>query len=570
MLAARMRSSFRIKIALLAASCSVVPLALVGWLLIDVNAREVESASQALQIALTEDIAARVDAQAERSERALSSIARALTDAELDPDARVALALRLLEGAPDLDVVAVYDASGALIDRMRDPRAAEVRTPDRLDPALRREDGAIGAATHDEAVRALVVVPLRADDRVTGYAASPVSLAPLQREIERLSRAQLASDEGALMILDARGRALAHPDPSLLMTRVGEADLASASRVHGSAEIEDAAGRAWITTRVTLERRPWIVVARIPKDVAYASLAEMRTIVLATIALAIVLAALASFLLARRLSRPIASLVEHTKALAARRFDARVSIRTGDELSVLGDALNDAAQELSASEARAREEMAIRADLGRYLPAEIVEAVIRREQSMELGGRRVPVTVLFADVVAFTPLSDRLPPEEVVALLNELFTLLTEAVFRHGGTVDKFVGDCVMALFGAPASVEDHARRAILCAEDMLRFAESANAGWKERFGVEVALAIGVNTGDAVVGNVGSRERMEYTAIGDVVNVAARLETIARPQQILISRATREALGDGFELAPIGAREVPGRREPVELFEVTW
>lgn len=570
-----MRFPFRLKIALLAAACAAVPLVTLGWLLIDVNAREVESSSQALQIALTEQVAARIDEEAERTERALSAIAGTLADGELDPDARVALALRLLDTAPDLDVVAVYDASGALIDRMRDPDR-EADTPATLPADLRERASSEGSATAEaerdgEDVRVLLVVPLRARERVTGYAAAPISLAPLQREVERLSRAHLASDEGALFVLDAAGRALVHPDSSRLLERSElSADVGSLSRAPSSGEHLDGQGRAWIATRVGLERRPWAVVAQIPKDVAYASLAQMRTIVLASIGLALAIALLASFLLARRIAAPIAKLVAFTRELAARRFDARVSIATGDELAVLGDALSEAAAELQESEARTREEMAIRADLGRYLPAELVEAIIRREQSMELGGRRTAVTVLFADVVAFTPLSDRLPPEQVVALLNELFTLLTEAVFRHGGTVDKFVGDCVMALWGAPAPLEDHALCALSCAQDMLRFCESANVGWKERFGVEVQLAIGVNSGDAVVGNVGSRERMEYTAIGDVVNVAARLEAIARPQQILISGATAEHVQGELELTAIGAREVPGRAAPIELWEVAW
>ena len=127
-----------------------------------------------------------------------------------------------------------------------------------------------------------------------------------------------------------------------------------------------------------------------------------------------------------------------------------------------------------------------------------------------------------------------------------------------------------MAVFGAPAEQPDHAARALATARDMLRFLEAANAGLEDRYGVTVQLAIGVNSGDAVVGNVGSEKRMEYTAIGDVVNVAARLETIARPQQILVTRATADAAGDEFERTRIGEREVPGRAAPVELFEVSW
>ncbi len=576
----RVRFPFRLKIAILTASFAALPLVAVGWLLIDVNAREIETSSQALQIVLTEQVAEQIDGELEAAQRALSAIANALTDESLSEDARVSLALRLLDAQPGLDLVVLYDARGELIDRMRDPRANDVATPERLLDPLRMAASSRGVAigrperSGTDAVRVLLVVPLTANGAVTGYAAAPFSLASVQRTIERLSRAHLASDEGALVIVDEQRRFLAHPDAERVLLPASDVALepnaAELARAPISAEVEGRDGRTQIVTSVGLSRVPWAVVAQIPKDVAYASLDQMRLIVLATIAIALLHATLAAFFLAQRIAAPIAKLVAFTRELAARNFDRRVAISTRDELSVLGDALSDAAAELERSEARMQEEMAIRADLRRYLPGELVDAVIRREQSMELGGRRVDVSVLFADVVAFTPLSDRLPPEQVVALLNELFTLLTEAVFRHGGTVDKLIGDCVMALFGAPSPAEDHARRALLTAQDMLRFVESANDGWKERFGVEVQLAIGINSGEAVVGNVGSETRMEYTAIGDVVNVAARLETIARPQQILVSRATARAVGDAFELLPIGSREVPGRTEPVELFEVSW
>jgi adenylate cyclase len=565
-----MRFPFRLKIALLTATFSAVPLLVVGWLLIDVNAREVESNHQALRIAVTERVAAQIDDELSRARRTLGAIGTALTDTTLEEHVRVTLALRLLD-AGGLEVAGIYDAEGALIDRMRDPDVEEATTPETIDRALRDRADLAGAALGevDAESQALLVIPLRAGDRTTGYVVTPFSLAGTQALVTRLSTSQLASDEGALFVVDGARRILAHPDRARVGRVAPGFDVAAVARMPISEE-RTIGGRTLITTSVGLDDAPWAIVAEIPEEVMYASIARMRTIVIATIAGTLLAAFLAAFVFARLLTAPIGKLVAFTRSLAARDFDARVDVGTKDELAVLGSALSDAAKELGASEARIREEMAIRADLRRYLPAELVDAIIRREQSMELGGRRLPITVLFADVVAFTPLSERLPPEQVVALLNELFTLLTEAVFRHGGTVDKFVGDCVMAIWGAPAPSDDHAERAVLAAQDMLRFLESANAEWKARFGTGVQLAIGVNTGDAVVGNVGSETRMEYTAIGDVVNVAARLETVARPQQILVSRATADAVGDAFELARVGEREVPGRTAPIELFEVSW
>lgn len=562
-----MRFPFRLKIALLTATVAALPLIVAGWLLIDVNAREIESTNQALQLALVRQVADLADAEVARAEGTLEAIAAALGDASLAEDARVATSLRLLDADPTVDVVAVYGPDGAIIDRLHAP-SVDARTPASLDAALRgaaSRGRALGEPSVDEGVtRVLLVVPVRANGELTGFAAAPWSLARVQARVVALSTAQLASREGRVTLVDADGARLAHPDVAQLGAR-GPAPDPSARRAPVSGERD---GR--LETTAGARSLPWFAVASIPTEIAYASLAQMRRIVITTIGVALVLALLAAFFFARRLTAPIDQLVGLTKDLAARRFDRRVQLTTGDELSTLGDALNDAAAALDASEAQIREQIAIRGDLGRYLPAEIVEEIVGRQRSMELGGQRRAITVLFADVVAFTPLSDKLPAEEVVTILNELFTLLTDAVFRQGGTVDKFVGDCVMALFGAPAAHEDHAARALRAAQDMLRFLESANAGWKDRYGIEIELAIGVNTGEAVVGNIGSAKRMEYTAIGDVVNVAARLETIARPQQILVTRATVDAAGDAFEALEVGERAVPGRSAPVELLEVRW
>jgi class 3 adenylate cyclase len=144
--------------------------------------------------------------------------------------------------------------------------------------------------------------------------------------------------------------------------------------------------------------------------------------------------------------------------------------------------------------------------------------------------------------------------------------MLTEIVFRHGGTVDKFIGDCIMAVWGAPVPAADHAIRALRAAEDMMRFLEAANEGWREKYDVEIRLGIGVNSGEALVGNIGSDKRMEYTVIGDVVNVAARLEAIAQPNQVLVSGATRDLVGDAFALEKLGDRKLTGRKTDTAVY----
>ena len=197
-----------------------------------------------------------------------------------------------------------------------------------------------------------------------------------------------------------------------------------------------------------------------------------------------------------------------------------------------------------------------------------VDKVVKREQDMGLGGQRRQITVLFADVVAFTPLTRELEPEVTVQILNELFTILTEIVFRHDGTVDKFIGDCVMAMWGAPRDEPDHAAKALEAAEEIVSWLEIGNANWKKKYGVTIQIAVGINSGEAVVGNIGSKTRMEYTAIGDAVNVAARLEAIARPQQILITQETMRAAGEGFSFTEIGERTLAGRETPTRLYEL--
>ncbi|MEZ4250704.1 MAG: adenylate/guanylate cyclase domain-containing protein [Polyangiales bacterium] len=572
---------FRLKLTLAGGLLALVPLSVVGWLLLDVNADAVRTHAREHDLAVTDDVARTVATSFVAAQDHLDAIGRVLVDPTLASDATLELATALVSGAEEIDHVAVYDAQGAIIDVIKE-QGARANVPETLPVAWRQEADTHRVATGPveregaSAPRAPVLVPLRVEGQTSGYALTMLSLAPLQERIERLGevRFQRAS-ASELFVVDERGRVLASAEPSAVFSDAS-ADPALeglelgtlGGRLQQSGE-HVREGRTFVGSVVGMDARPWAVVVRRPEEVVYASLHRMRRIVIGTLLAVLALALIVAFLVAKQITRPIDALSSFAKDLAARRFDRRVTIQTRDELGVLGDVMSTAAADLEASEARIAEEVAIRTDLGRYLPAEVVDAVVRREQDMGLGGKRRTITVLFADVVAFTPLTDRLSAEEVVALLNELFTILTEIVFRHGGTIDKFVGDCVMALWGAPIAQEDHAARALAAAEDMMRWLEAGNAGWEAKYGVTIQLAIGVHSGEAVVGNVGSETRMEFTAIGDTVNVAARLEAIARPMQVLVTSETRQAAGpEQFDFVDLGERALSGRAAEVHLWEL--
>ena len=180
------------------------------------------------------------------------------------------------------------------------------------------------------------------------------------------------------------------------------------------------------------------------------------------------------------------------------------------------------------------------------------------------------MTVLFADIRGFTAMAEQMQPDAIAALLTDYFTEMVEVIFEHGGTLDKFIGDALMALWGAPVAHPDDARRAHQAAVAMQQTVEGLNQRWRAAGRTTIAVGIGINYGDVFVGNIGSHRRLEYTVIGDVVNVAQRLSAEAGPGEILVSEAFRHAVS-----APVDAEHLPGtglkgKTQTVEVFRVRW
>jgi adenylate cyclase len=200
----------------------------------------------------------------------------------------------------------------------------------------------------------------------------------------------------------------------------------------------------------------------------------------------------------------------------------------------------------------------------RYLAPPVAEQLLHAPDAMQLGGARKDVTILFADVRGFTGFSEKRQPEEVVAMLNRYLTLATSEIFAQLGTLDKFLGDGVMAIFGAPLALPDHALSALRAAVSMRSHIDDL----RRDTGVRVGFGIGLNSGSAIVGNIGSERFMNYTVIGDVVNVSARLQAEARAGEILISEATLELVRDHVHVEELGSIYVKGRAVPITTYKV--
>ena len=204
-----------------------------------------------------------------------------------------------------------------------------------------------------------------------------------------------------------------------------------------------------------------------------------------------------------------------------------------------------------------------------YVDAKVVDVLAKDDQfKTRLGGEKRNVAVLFVDIRGFTPLSESLMPEQVVKILNEYLALTTSCILGNNGMLDKFIGDATMAVFNAPHDLEDYVYRAVQTALDMRAGAEELAKKLEEQYGKTVHFGIGVNCGDAVVGNIGCDFRMDYTAIGDTVNTAARLESRAKAGEILISEAVYEILKDRIVAESVGEMELKGKSKPLMVYQV--
>lgn len=251
------------------------------------------------------------------------------------------------------------------------------------------------------------------------------------------------------------------------------------------------------------------------------------------------------------------------------RFDNQFNQDDLELLKAIGSQMAMIIEQASLNE-QIREEEIMRSRLERFHSPQVIEMILKGSQETKdnvMEPKDLTATILFTDIIDFTQLAERISPRETNIVLNQYFSTMTDIVFSYDGTLDKYIGDGLMAVFGAPMEREDDAERAILAAKEMksqLAVMMTEKGGHRKKFDIR----IGINTGRVVAGNIGSPKRMDYTVIGDPVNTASRLESIAKPNQILIGEETYRAVKDKFKIRKIGPKKVKGKRADIMVYEI--
>jgi len=275
-------------------------------------------------------------------------------------------------------------------------------------------------------------------------------------------------------------------------------------------------------------------------DSLVASYTQMLRLVVGMICFISVVAVVLAYVISRRISKPIGELLNATSDIGSKTYEKQPP----GELEERNDELGQLIQAVNQMSHGLYQKGQIEQHLAGFVNKEIADRIINELDSVHFGGERVNATVVFADIVGFTSLSEQMSPEKVAALLNEYFYYSTQCAKRYSGTIDKFIGDCVMMLFGAPTIDQNHHFHAVACAIMVNRLLEKLNIRHQQQGFPAVQLRIGINSGEMVAGLLGSADKMEYSVVGDAVNLASRLCSEALPGQILISESHYQQLID--------------------------
>ncbi|MCX6543996.1 MAG: cache domain-containing protein [Acidobacteria bacterium] len=388
--------------------------------------------------------------------------------------------------------------------------------------------------------------------------------------LDALVKVAKFNQSGYAVMADGDGRILAHPDVSRVNEDISSYPAIQLARQSGKSGTVTALnarresrlfGYRPIPNPGTLARQPWILLTEIDESEQLALLLTLRR----ELVVGVVLVLLAGLLVAQQVSRsiqqPMHELSDFAHRIGSGDMTGRVALGGHDVAGRLAASLNEMAAGL-------QERDHVKEVFGRYVATQVSAQIL--DGQVNLGGDSRRVTILFSDIRSFTAMAEQMTPSQVVSFLNDYFSEMVDAVFEQNGMLDKFLGDGLMAVFGAFGDTPDHPRRAVLAALRMKALLAKINGERAMAGKPPIAIGIGIHSDDVIVGNIGSRKRLEFTVVGDGVNVSSRLQTLNKEfgTTILVSETTFEALKDEFECRQMPDTPLRGKHKELRFYEV--
>jgi adenylate cyclase len=491
-----------------------------------------------------------------------------------EPDERRRIdALGLLRRVPAIVSLTLVDSTGR--ERLFVSRIGLNRTDSRTDRSadravIRARSARIwfGEVSYYRGSEPYLTVAMSGNRPSVGVVVAEVNLKLIWDAISAIR----VGETGFAFVLDGSGRLVAHPDINLVLRGGDEATLKPFQAIReavgragqGFATGLDGQGNAVAAAAAPVAGPGWMVVVAQPLSEAfapiYAALRRTAGLLLAGAAFAGLLA----YVLARRMTEPIRQLEEGTERIGAGQFDHRIQIGTGDEFQRLADSFNTMAAELVVSQ----EHQERIAKLKRFLAPQVAELVDRTGDDGVLEGHRTEVVAVFCDLRGFTAFSARAAPEEVMSVLSEYYEALGRVITKYAATLTSFSGDGLMVLVNAPIPVDQPAIQAVDLGVEMQTSVQELIIGWRAR-GYQIGFGVGLAIGPATVGRIGYESRFEYTAIGSVVNLAARLCASASDREILMDVKVADAVMGRRSLITLGNRPIKGYDEDLPVFGIS-
>ena len=497
-----------------------------------------------------------------------------LTDRSLNQDTRNDLVRsEILPKFTHLDIVLVTDSEGELLAHSTNLERSHVLLSTDWFPVVLEGEEAAGYIVADGVYFQNVAIPVFIAEEMVGVVLAGRALNQSDIDsIKKASQADMAIFKGNTVLQTTEWDVvnMSHGFGNYLsafQTWLGQQDKALSMSMQ-TYEVDLLQERFLILTSYdpTEFAPPYAVVQSLDKRLLFLNNIQDTIIIIGGIGIGLVM--IAGFLLSIGISRPIRQLQQATHEVEQEHFDYRVSIQTRDEFYLLGNSFNNMISALG-------EKQRIRQAFDKSVSKEIADQMLQK--GLERGGEKRQATILFSDIREFTALAETIDENRLVAMLNRYFNTVSECIHGQKGIIDKYIGDAVMALFGVPVDLENHALYAVIAALDMLESVERFNAELKRTMGLTLSIGIGINTGQVIAGLVGSEDRLNYTVLGDEVNLASRIEgltkTYATP--IIISEPGYNAIkqSNAVEQQHLLFRlldyvKVKGKETPVGVYDV--